>query len=92
MPRLEISKDSAAEPYVSDYEQLCEIYPTVSDLIEDMTVAAARSEHKELFETEYFGEGYLDEYAEGEKYSDAAVALLTVYLLLTKKKANKKAE
>ena len=37
LPRLEISKDSAAEPYVSDYEQLCEIYPTVSDLIEDMT-------------------------------------------------------
>ena len=74
---VKVSQDSAAEPFISDYERLCEIYPTVSDLIEDMTVAAALSEHKVLFESEYFGEGFLDEYAEGEKYTDAAVGLLT---------------
>ena len=74
---VEVSKNSAAEPYVSDYERICEIYPTVSDLIEDMTVAAALSEHKERFEAEYFGAGYLDDYADGEQYTAAAVALLT---------------
>ncbi len=74
---IETAKDSAASPYAEDYLRICEIYPTVIDLIEEMSVAAATSAHAQRFEDEYFGEGFIEEYGGGERYTDAATALLT---------------
>ena len=74
---VENAKDSASELYSSDYARIREEYPLVSDLVEEMSVAAAASDHAERFEQEYFGEGFIEKYGDGERYTDAVTALLT---------------
>ena len=74
---IETAKDLTREPYATDYARILEEYPAVLDKIEEMSVAAATSPHAALFESEYFGDGFIEEYENGEKYTDAVAALLT---------------
>ena len=74
---IENAKDSAEERYSADYARILEEYPSVLDKVEEMSVAAAASPHAEQFETEYFGDGFIERYKDGERYTDAVTALLT---------------
>ena len=69
------NKDSSVEYWQNEYEYISTNYPRLSQVVEDLLVACARSEHKEAFETEYFGYS-LEEYVDGGIYSDEVVALM----------------
>ena len=73
---IAISKNAADSAVTVEYELLASAYPDVLKAIEDMTVAAARSPHARKFEEEYFGDGLIEEYGEGGKYTEEIVALL----------------
>ena len=51
-------------------------YPSFTKAVEDMMVAAARSEHSLLFETEYFGDGFVSKYKDGGIYTDKVILLM----------------
>ena len=69
------NKDSSIEYWQNEYEYISTNYPRLSKVVEDLLVACARSEHREAFETEYFGYS-LEEYADGGIYTDEVVALM----------------
>lgn len=69
------NKDSSVEYWQSEYGYISANYPKLSKAVEDLLVACARSEHRETFETEYFGYS-LEEYVDGGIYSDETVALM----------------
>ncbi len=69
------SRDSSNEFWLDEYTYLSTNYSAVSQAVENMYVAAARSPHKADFEEEYFGDT-LDEYIDGGIYSDELVALM----------------
>ena len=50
-------------------------YPLLTQAVEKLLVACAKSEHKTLFESDYFGYS-LDEYTDGGIYTDDVVALM----------------
>ena len=69
------NKDSSVEYWQTEYGYISANYPKLSQAIEDLLVACARSDHKTVFENDYFGYS-LDEYVDGGIYSDAVVALM----------------
>lgn len=69
------SKDTTDGFWTVEYDKISVSAPSLSQAIEDMYVAAARSPHAERFESEYFGFD-IDEYKDGGKYTDAAVAYM----------------
>lgn len=69
------SKDSSSSYWCGEFDFIATEAPSVSAAVEKMYVAAACSEHSELFESEYFGEGLVEEYAGGGIYTDELVAL-----------------
>ena len=73
---LRSSMDTKSEYWSAEYEYISSSYPRLSKAIEDMLVAAATSPHAERFESDYFGEGLIEEYADGGDYTDALVALM----------------
>ncbi len=74
---IENAKDTSEERYSADYARILEEYPAVLDKVEEMSVAAAASPLAEQFETDYFGDGFIEKYKDGERYTDAVTALLT---------------
>lgn len=73
---LRSSMDTKSEYWSAEYEYISSSYPRLARAIEDMLVAAATSPHAERFESDYFGEGLIEEYADGGDYTDALVALM----------------
>ena len=73
---LKTSQNSADKTWAEEYEILSGEEPRVSEAIEKLYVAVARSEHAERFEEDYFGDGHIEKYKDGGKYTDAAVELL----------------
>jgi len=69
-------KNSSDTYWAEEYEYMTSNYPQFVSAIEDMMVAAAKSPHAELFEEQYFGEGLIEEYADGGIYTDEVVTLL----------------
>ncbi|MBQ8528518.1 MAG: hypothetical protein IJ459_02145 [Clostridia bacterium] len=61
--------------YSVEFSYLEEQMPSVAKLLEDLMVAAALSPHAERFESDYFGEGLIEKYAGGGKYTDELVEL-----------------
>ena len=70
------SKDASIELWVDEFKYISESYPLFSQNVEKLMVAAAGSAHAEKFEEEYFGEGLIEKYADGGKYTDRLVALM----------------
>ena len=73
---LRSSIDTESIYWNDEYEYLSSRYPSLSQAIENMFVAAATSPNAERFEEEYFGKGLIEEYADGGNYTDALVALM----------------
>lgn len=69
------NSDSSIEYWQKEYEYISTSYPRLTQAIEDLLVACARSEGKTAFEENYFGYS-LDEYVDGGIYTDAVVALM----------------
>ena len=75
LAEIYVKRDSSISFWADEYLYISSNYPTFIKAVEDLLVACAASEHKESFETEYFGYS-LDEYLDGGKYTDELVALL----------------
>ena len=69
------NKNSSVEYWQTEYGYISANYPKLSQIVEDLLVACAQSEHRATFETEYFGYS-LEEYVDGGIYSDEVVALM----------------
>ena len=69
------ARDSTNEYYASEYSLLTEAQSTLSDILESMLVAAAKSCYGERLEKEYFYVGFVEQYA-SEKISDKVAELL----------------
>lgn len=70
------SIDSSDEHWAEEYEYVSTGYPAFAQGVEDLFVAAATSPHAQRFEDEYFGEGLIEEYADGGSYTDTIVSLM----------------
>lgn len=71
-----MSKDARSTYWCDEYDYISGYVPSFSSTIEKLYVAAAQSEHAEKFESDYFGEGLIEEYADGGIYTEALVELL----------------
>ena len=69
------SKDSSSAFWNAEYEYMNKNYPSFAEVIEDMFVAAANSPFATLFEEQYFGEGLIEKYKDGGKFTDKMIAL-----------------
>lgn len=69
------SKDSSVEYWNEEYSYVTKNYPSFAEVIEDLFVAAANSPHAESFEKDYFGEGLIEEYKDGGKFTDTMIEL-----------------
>ena len=69
------SKDASDEFWKTEYAYICTNYPKLSQSVEGLLVACAKSEHRAAFENDYFGRS-LEKYTAGGIYTDDAVALM----------------
>ena len=69
-------KDSSVAFWCDEVEFFAENYSSLIKAVEDLYVAAANSPHAERFESDYFGDGLIEEYRDGGRYTDEAVKLL----------------
>ncbi len=76
------SRDASDENWLNEYTYVTTEYPALQQALEGLFVAAAQSEYAQSFENDYFGDGLIEEYANGGKYSDEAVILLEGEALL----------
>ena len=70
------SRNTADEKWAEEYEYISVNYPKFSQAVEKLFISCAQSPHSESFETEYFGDGLVEEYLDGGSYSDTVVALM----------------
>ena len=70
------SKNTADQKWLTEYSYLTSCEPELMQTVDELFVAAATSGHCERFEEDYFGEGALEEYKSGSKYTDELVILL----------------
>lgn len=70
------SKDSSDESWSKEYEYISVGYPKFTQAVEKLFVSCAQSPNAELFEEEYFGDGLIEDYADGGSYTDSMVALM----------------
>ena len=64
------------EYYAAEYEFVSLAYPRLIRAVENMMCAAALSENAESFERDYFGEGLIEDYSDGGKYTDEVFELI----------------
>jgi hypothetical protein len=76
MANIYNSKDSSSALWSEEYAYISGNLPTFNETLEKLFVAAAQSPHAERFEEEYFGEGLIEEYADGGDYTDRIVELM----------------
>lgn len=69
------NKDSSSAFWQGEYAYISSNYPSVSQAIEDLLVACARSRHRTAFEEDYFRYS-LEEYVDGGIYTDEVVKLM----------------
>ena len=67
------SKDSSTKFWNDEYAFVTSGYPAFAEAIEDLFVAAANSAHAEKFEADYFGEGLIEEYRDGGKFTEEMI-------------------
>lgn len=71
-----VAKDASDTFWNGELSYIGREIPILLDLIDDMYVAAANSPHAQRFEAEYFGDGLIEKYKDGGRYSDSAIELL----------------
>lgn len=71
------SSNTADEKWSEEYGYVSTAYPAFVKEAEKLFVAAATSDYAQKFEDEYFGEGLIEEYADGGDYTDELVKLLS---------------
>ena len=64
------SKNTAEKFWNDEYAFVTSGYPAFAEAIEDLFVAAANSPHAEAFEKDYFGDGLIEEYKDGGKFTE----------------------
>ena len=69
------SKDTSLKFWNTEYTYVASNYPLFAEAIEDLFVAAANSTLAEKFEEEYFGEGLIEKYRDGGKFTEAMIEL-----------------
>lgn len=74
---ISLSKDSANSFWNDEYKYATTKSASLSQAIESIYIAAARSPHAERFEEEYFGDGLVEEYYDGGVYTDEVVNLMS---------------
>ena len=70
------SKDSSSDIWGEEFSYISKAYPSFSKAVESLFVAAAISPNNTRFENEYFGDGLIEKYRDGGKYTDALVLLM----------------
>ena len=70
------NKNTSDRFWAGEYAYITDAFPSFSKAVEDMMVAAAQSPNAERFESEYFGEGLVEEYKDGGVYTDDVVLLM----------------
>ena len=73
---IKVSENSADTYWAEEYEYTSVKYPAFAKAIEDLFVAAAKSPYAESFEADYFGDGFIEEYKDGGKYTDELIQLM----------------
>ena len=73
---LRFQENSADEYWSEENEHISTGYPDFSGAVERLFVAAANSPHAEKFEELYFGDGLIEKYRGGGKYTDTVIALM----------------
>ena len=73
---IRMSEDSSDVFWCNEYDYISGYVPSFSGTIEKLYVAAAQSEHAEKFEDDYFGEGLIEEYADGGIYTEELIELM----------------
>ena len=71
-----LSRDSKSEFWCEEDAYIGQNYPSFSQAVEKLFVAAANSPHAEFFEDEYFGDNLISDYRNGGNYTDELVSLL----------------
>ncbi len=69
------SKDSSEAFWNTEYSYITANYPEFAGIVEDLFVAAANSPHAERFESEYFGEGLIEDYKDGGNLTETMIKL-----------------
>ena len=69
-------KDSSVAFWCDEVAFFAANYSSLVKAVEDLYVAAANSPYAERFESEYFGDGLIEEYRDGGIYTENAVKLL----------------
>ena len=75
LANIRFSMDSSDSYWSSECDFFDETYATLMQEVEDIYVACANSPHKDSFEEDYFGKGFLDDYVDGGRMTDELVAL-----------------
>ena len=75
MIEINRSKNSSIQFWIEEAAYVGEYYPLLTQAVENLLVACARSVNKTAFESAYFGYD-LDEYENGGIYTDAVVSLM----------------
>ena len=75
MIEINRNKNSSIQFWIGEAAYVGEYYPLLTQAVENLLVACARSVNKAAFESDYFGYS-LDEYVEGGIYTDEAVSLM----------------
>ena len=75
MIEINRSKNSSIQFWIDEASYVGEYYPLLTQAVENLLVACARSVNKAVFEADYFGYS-LDEYENGGIYTDEAVTLM----------------
>lgn len=70
------SANSSDEIWKAEYEFIATEYPKFMQAVEALFVAAATSAHAQSFEADYFGDGLIEEYGKGAKYTDSVITLM----------------
>lgn len=75
LSEINYAKDSSSEKWKSEHGYIGAYYPMLSQAVENLFIACADSEHREVYEKDYFGYS-LEEYSHGSIYTDSVVALM----------------
>lgn len=75
MAEIQNYQNSANEEWATEYEHLSVARSSVAQVVEELIVAAAKSDFIEKYENDYFGY-QIDEYADGGIYTDTVVTLM----------------
>ncbi len=71
--RILLSMNTTSEFWTNETEYFEDNYMYFLHSIEELCIALSQSEHKERFETDYYGEGYLDNYSLGGIHTDEVI-------------------